>query len=201
VALDFSTLTAEQIAELAKLIQQSNLKAVQDEIDKQQGARLHDEKNAPWAPGGYYAKALKEVPPYKFRPYPKMLYSADYVTAQRDYEVAVRYRERRDEPGLRDEMIRHAEAAMRASCRTVMTEQEERDAVNTGLWMPTPQEAVEVDEARQQAIAQAAAEAAYDDRRLSAAAQAERAAADAVSEGHLVEVPEQRRGPGRPRKE
>lgn len=194
MALDFSTMTPDQLKELATMIQQSQLKLVQDEMDKQQGERLHNEKNAPWAPGGYYEKALKNIPKYVHREYPKMLYSAEYATAQRDYEAAHRFRERRDEPGVRDEMMRRAESEMKNACRTVETDAEERRCRETGLWALTPQGALELEEARQQAMARAAAEAAYDDRRLSAAAQAERQVADDASDGHLIEVPETRRG-------
>lgn len=200
MALDFSTLTPAELQQLAAAIQKSQLTAVQEELDKQQGARLHDEKNAPWAPGGYYEKALKDVPPYRYREYPKMLYAADYPAAQRDAQAAERYRERRDEPGVRDEMMRHAQAAMKNACWVVADAAEERQALDTGLWAETPQGAIAAEERRQQAIAQAAAESRHDDRRLSAAAMAERDAIDADHEGHLVEVPE-KRGPGRPRKD
>lgn len=200
MALDFSTLSPEDLKQLAVAIQKSQLTALQDEIDKQQGSALHDAKNAPWAPGGYYEKALKSLPPYQYREYPKMLYSVDYPQAQRDFVAAHRFRERRDEPGVRDELIRHAMAAMQASCWVVGDAAEERGALETGLWAETAEGAIAAEEARNQRIATAAAESQWDDRRLSSAAQAEREAADADSEGHLVEVPEQRRGPGRPRK-
>lgn len=205
MALDFSTLTPEDLRQLAQAVQKSQLTALQDEMDKQQGARLHDEKNAPWAPGGYYEKALKQLPPNpsltgKPREYPKMLYAVDYPTAQRAYVAAHRFREPRDQPGLRDQMIRDAQVAMQNACYVVGDAAEERKALETGLWAETPDKAKEAEERRAQAIAEAAAVSRHDDRRLSPAALAERDAIDAESEGHLVEVPEQRRGPGRPRK-
>jgi hypothetical protein len=90
---------------------------------------------------------------------------------------------------------------MQQCVRVVQTDAEERSAVETGLWAPTADEATAMRERREQAIAEAAAVSRYDDRRLSATALAERDAIDAESEAHLVEVPEQRRGPGRPRKD
>src|SRR4029077_17250212 len=99
MALDLTNLTPAEARELAKMLQQSHLQAVQDEIDKNEGQALHEAKNAPWAPGGLYEKALKEIPPYSYLEYPKMLYSADYVAACEELRVALRYRERKDEPG------------------------------------------------------------------------------------------------------
>jgi len=76
---------------------------------------------------------------------------------------------------------------------------EERD--RHGAWYETPTAAEVAKEAMAQAIAQAAAESAYADRAMSPAARAERAAYDAESEAHVIDLPAPRRGPGRPRKE
>lgn len=194
MALDFSTLTKEDLQALAVAVQKSQLTALQDEMDKQQGERLHNEKNAPWAPGGYYEKALKSLPPNPSlqgmpRQYPKMLYSVDYTKAQAAYVAASRFREPRDQPGLRDDMLREAQSAMSHACYVVGDAAEERRALDTGLWAETPAKAVEAEERRAQAIATAAAESNWDDRRMGEKAQQERAAADAASEGHLVNVP------------
>lgn len=204
MALDFSTLTEDDKRELVKMVQTAQLLEAQDELDKQQGAMLHNEKNAPWAPGGYYEKALKALKPNPSltgRPieYPKMLYSVDYPAAQREYQAAVRFRERRDMPGERDELIKRAEFAMQAATLTVRSAAEERQARDSSLWHATGADALKAEEQRQQAIAEAALVSASDDRRMGELARRERDAADAASEGHLVEVPEQKRGPGRPR--
>jgi len=197
MALDLSTLSAEDLRALTTAIQKSHLQAAQDAMDE--GARLHHEKNAPWAPGGTYEKVLQTLPPYVYREYPKMLFTADYVPACGAFDAAHKFRERRDEPGTRDDLIKRAERRKQDACRIVADAAEERACLESGLWANSPQAAVLQDEARQQAIAQAAAESAWDDRRLSSDALAERDAIDAESEGHLVEVPARRR-PGRPRK-
>lgn len=205
MSLDLTQLTPEQVAQLSTMLQRAQLQTVQDEMDKEQGARLHAEKNAPWVNGGRYESALKSLPPNPSlmgRPleFPKMLYNVDFVQAQRDYMQALRYRERRDEPGTRDEMIKRAEAAMQAATKIVGNAVEEAQWTETGLWATTMAGAADAEERRQQAIAQAAAESRHADRRLSQAALAERAVAEDEHDGHLVEVPEQRRGPGRPPK-
>jgi hypothetical protein len=79
---------------------------------------------------------------------------------------------------------------MKGATHTVNSDVEERQALETGLWARTADEALAVEARRQQAIAEAAAVSRHDDRRLSAAAMAERDAIDAVSDGHLVDVPE-----------
>lgn len=205
MALDIASLTPQELAQLSTLIKRAELQSVQDEMDKQQGAILHAEKNAPWVDGGRYRDALKTLPPNpsllgRPQPYPKLLYSVDYGPAQRDYQDALRYRERRDEPGTRDELIKRAEAAMAAATKEVANAADEARWTETGLWATTVQGAVEAEERRQRAIADAAAESRHADRRLSPAALAERTAAEDAHDGHLVEVPEQRRGPGRPPK-
>lgn len=82
--------------------------------------------------------------------------------------------------------------------RIVQNEDEERAALNDG-WRPTPVEALEAFEAREQAIGNAAAERAFRDRSMSEKAQREAASADAEAFEHLPEIP---RTPtrGRPRK-
>jgi hypothetical protein len=83
--------------------------------------------------------------------------------------------------------------------RIVTSEGEEQDAQADG-WLPHPQHAKDAEMRRQEAIGTAAAERAYTDRRLSAAAQAEAAAADeAAGARHLGEIPERarRRRPSR----
>ena len=201
MALDLTSLTPDELRQLQTAIMQQQLGAAAGLDAAAEGQRLHDERNAPWSPGGPYDKALKALPPSpRNQQYPKMLYSADFIAAQREYQQAERMREPREQPGLRHELMVRAERAMHEATRKVGNEREEAALRETGLWATTPTGAAELEERRQQAIAQAAAESAWDDRNMSPAAQAEREAADGEREGHLVEVPAPKRGPGRPRK-
>jgi hypothetical protein len=79
--------------------------------------------------------------------------------------------------------------------RIVTTTAEEALAEGAG-WAAHPQAAYDTETARQEAIGTAAAERAFTDRRMSAAAQAEAAAVDAAAGAtHLGEIPEQPRRP------
>jgi hypothetical protein len=98
--------------------------------------------------------------PYVYREFPKMLFRGTTTTAGK-VEVAQ---------------------------RIVSGEGEELAAQAVG-WLAHPQRAVEAEDARQGAVGLAAAERAYDDRRLSAAAAAEAAAADGATARHLGEIP------------
>lgn len=81
-------------------------------------------------------------------------------------------------------------------------EQQERLKAGQG-WVRGPDNAVKALEHDEQELARAAAERAYQDRRMSAQAQAEAAAVDESTIAHLGAIPETpiKRGPGRPRKE
>jgi hypothetical protein len=79
--------------------------------------------------------------------------------------------------------------------REVTSEREEAEARAAG-WSPHPQHALDAETGRQEAIGTAAAERAHADRRMSASAQAEAAAADqAAGAKHLGAIPEQPRRP------
>ena len=107
--------------------------------------------------------------PYRYQEFPKMLFRGTTTTAGRlDVEQ-----------------------------RIVETPTEEQVALDTG-WLPHPQRAADAETARQEAIGTAAAERAWSDRRLSAAALAEAAAVDEATARHLGEIPEQpKRAPRR----
>jgi hypothetical protein len=113
-----------------------------------------------------YAKEMAHWnKPYEYREFPKMLFRGATTTAGR---VAVEQ-------------------------RIVTTVTEEHDALVAG-WCVHPARAAEAETRRQEAIGTAAAERAYTDRQLSAAAQAEAAAADqAAGAKHLGEIAEQPR--------
>lgn len=99
-----------------------------------------------------------------------------------------------------EQQIAFVDQFNRGCWREVKSEKEERIAKGQG-WCRTTQEALDLYEREQQAIARAAAEAEYAVRRMSPAAQAEwREAQDASSE-HVVDVgPPPRRPVGRPKK-
>jgi hypothetical protein len=79
--------------------------------------------------------------------------------------------------------------------RTVQNAREEQEAKDEG-WDPSPDRATEAETKRQEAIGTAAAERAYQDRKLSPQAQAEAAAADqAAGAKHLGEIRERPRRP------
>jgi hypothetical protein len=79
--------------------------------------------------------------------------------------------------------------------RVVTTAGEQATAVDNG-WRDNPQTATDEETRRQEAVGTAAAERAYHEQRMSAAAQAEAAAADvAAGAKHLGEIPERPRRP------
>ena len=100
--------------------------------------------------------------PYRFEPFPKMLYRGRTTPSGRL---------ERDE-------------------RIVGSEAEEKLAAENG-WHANPDVAVEAERKRQEDRGTAAAERAYADLRMSAAAQAEAAAIDSTTAKHLPEIPEQ----------
>jgi hypothetical protein len=174
----FKNLSPQQVA---RLIQYAEAGDVEGQID---GGQLHAEKNAPWVNGAF---THLRFPAWSFVPYPKVLYNAQWLRADEQYRDALN---RRVRPGQEDdyrEMLANA-TTMRASCRRIVENSDEEHALGAG-WAETPALAVAAQEQLDRAVARAAAESNYDDRNLSALAKAERDNADAVSEGHLVEVP------------
>lgn len=108
--------------------------------------------------------------PYVYREFPKMLYRGTTVAGRVTVET-----------------------------RGVDTEREEADALAFG-WVAHPQAALDAETRAQEAIGTAAAERAFTDRTMSAAAQAEAAEADqAAGARHLGAVPERPRRPRPPR--
>ena len=137
--------------------------------------------------------------PYRFEPFPKMLYMA-----RKRPDGVVSVSESNDRlfsvPGQMERA--GAAEAFNASCqKTVKSEDELRVALEQG-WRPTPQEALERFDAKERAIGDAAANRAWSERNMSEAAKAEAAAVDASTEDHVPTIPETpiRRSPGRPRK-
>jgi hypothetical protein len=148
------------------------------------GATLHAEKNAPWVNGMYTSQRF---PAYVFQPYPKWLYTAGWIRADEQYRNALRLRVRRGmDPDQVEQIVQDAALAREACMKLVQGAEEER--LLGSLWCDSPTLAIEAQEQHDRAIAEAAAVSAYDDRLMSPAATAEREAADAASDGHLVEV-------------
>ena len=100
--------------------------------------------------------------PYRYQEFPKMLFRGTTTTAGR----------------------------VEVEQRIVGSVSEERAAQDIG-WLGKAQHALEAETGRQEAVGTAAAERAWEDRRLSAAAQAEAAAIDQASAKHLPEIPAQ----------
>lgn len=180
----FKNLSAQQIA---RLIQYAEGGSPSEQID---GAKLHAEKNAPWVNGAY--SHLRFPPPARpgdpdFQAYPKVLFSAEYTRADEQYRNALRLRARR---GMEDEAaVLIADASTtRDGCMRWVNDAAEEAALGAS-WQETPAKALAMRETLDRAVAQAAAESNYDDRRMGTLAKAERDAADAASPEHLVELP------------
>jgi|SRR6266853_6755698 len=126
-----------------------------------------------WSPDSDYAKERRKWEadhtqfgpggrPFVFREYPLMLYRA----------------KRRPEGG-KDPILENF---------TVEDEQQERNMLSRG-WVRGPDNAVKALEASEQGLAQAAAERAYADQRMSEKAKAEATAVDDTTVQHLGEIP------------
>lgn len=168
------------------------LARVKTQEDFDEGARLHNEKNAPWVSGMY---SHLRFDPYVYQEYPKALYTADYLQAKREAHNAKYLSGVTDQE--RQEAIKEAERVLAAQTCAVGDEAAERLRLGQG-WAITPEAALAVRKAAEHELSVQAAHLAYEDRNLGEKARAEREAADNESEGHLVEVPAKR---GRPRKD
>lgn len=133
-------------------------------------------------PESEYGKELaKWNKPYRFEPYPKMLYRAQR-TASGKWSVG-------------DPM----DESFTRSCQLIVRDEVEERRANDNGWRETQGEALAYQKSLDDEIARAAAEEAYRVSKMGKKAQAEAAAADAETMDHVAEVPEKRR-PGRPRK-
>lgn len=112
-------------------------------------------------------------------------------------------------PGGRDGELMYERACLevesfnRSCVKIVQDDSALRIAKGQG-WAETPQAAIELFERDEQAIGQAAAEAAYDAQRMSGKAQRELDAASAATHAHVTDVPApkrhpRRRGPNKPK--
>jgi hypothetical protein len=187
--------TADRLTQLQKELEA--LKAIQTQEDFDEGARLHVEKNAPWVNGMY---SHLKFPAYQYREFPKMLYDEQYEAACLAYEHALRMPARGSDDTEREVALRQAQRAKDEHSVTVGSVAEQ-ERLGRG-WYESPTAAVAAVQARAREIEVAAAHLNYEDRNLTGAALEEREAADAVSDGHLVDVTatlQKHRG-GRPKK-
>jgi len=155
-------------------------------------------------PGGEWCPhPLQPGNPYRYRPYPKMLYKAQQNPQSGKWVCS------QDTPanfGFRtaEEWDRacQAAAAFTTSCQCIVndeTEHKRRRESGEG-WCESPQEALEWRQKLQDQIAEAAAVRNWEDRNMTDKAKDESAAAEADHFGHLPEIPEKPKRRGRPPK-
>lgn len=126
-----------------------------------------------------------------FEPYPQMLYKA----FRHDKGKAMCG----DISGLyTSDPVQQAKAdAFTKRCQMIVRDEDEARRAKHDGWRASAQEALDLLEAQQQDIAQAAAEAAYATQRMTEKARREYDAHDAASEGPAIDVPAPRKKPGR----
>lgn len=135
--------------------------------------------------------------PYVYRPYPKMLYKANALANGKPSCMA-------PAPQVWDftSMDQYERALLTAetftkSCQKIVKDEAAYAIAKGQGWAESPKDALELYEQQQQAIAQAAAEAAHAVQRMSEKAKAEHAAAEKTTSAHvtdLVSVPKSKRG-------
>jgi len=129
--------------------------------------------------------------PYVFEAFPMMLYKTqlrpDGIPSVGEYL-----------DGIFGGALGSAEAFTKRCQRIVKSEQELSAALEQG-WRKTQAEALEHHESKERILSTAAAHRAYEDSKMSEAAQAEAKAVEQETEHHVAEIPV-KRGPGRPRK-
>lgn len=126
--------------------------------------------------------------PYVFRPYPKMLYRAQQSGSGKVYcLMPPPHPYGYDRPELYDRAVMEKEAFDK-SCQCIVRDEAEELIKRGQGWAESPAAALELYEREQQAIGNAAAEAAYAAQRMSATAQAEFAAAGEQTHEHVTDV-------------
>jgi len=157
-------------------------------------------------PGSNYAKEMEKYEqfpskygqspgnPYKYRPYPKMLYRAEHwngvVACMAAPPDPIEFRD-----GREFERIEEASKRFTERCQRIVNDEAEHARATEDGWCESPDEAVMFLEARDRARSTAAAERNHDDRNMSGPAKREiDEAMAAVGGEHLPEIPEKRRG-------
>jgi hypothetical protein len=132
--------------------------------------------------------------PYVFRPYPRMLYKAQpQPNGQYACLMAAPHPYGYERAEQFNQAILAMESFNRSCTRIVKDEAEEAVAIGQG-WATDPAKAIAVHEAAQQAIGNAAAEAAYQAQRMTEQARAELRAADASTSQHVTDVKGTKKG-------
>lgn len=190
--------TADQIKELRDRLDALAQVQTQEEFDE--GARLHNLKNAPWV-SGMYSHLPHDVlhPRYAFQAYPAAMYHVGYAAAMRQVEEANGMRVAGSDMS-RDLAIKGAMAELDKYICIAKTEAEERMRLGSGLWASSPDAAETLRLQLEADRATAAGHLAYENRNLIGKAKEELDAADAAADDHLVDVPAPKKKPGRPAK-
>lgn len=188
----------ERTEELKQLRERLDfLQKIETQEDFDEGARLHNEKNAPWK-NGQYSHLEGKYEPYVYRPYPRMLYNAAYEPACLAYEEALRIPARGSEEGARQHAIAAAlKAKTDATC--IVQNLTDEAAKRTRGWYLSPTDAVAATKAELDARHLAQAHREYEDRNMGDQAKAEMRAHDDAAGDFTPEIPAQtlRRKPGR----
>lgn len=132
----------------------------------EESTRLHFKKNQPDQPE-------VEFPPFRQLPYPTCVYREHSETGELESRLV----------GRMDFLEGEVHAALRAQ-----NEREHRDALAAG-WVDKPDQVRSAKDRANKAIALAAAERAYDDRRLGDKAKRELEALEDAADDHVVDVP------------
>lgn len=129
--------------------------------------------------------------PWKFRPYPRMLYMARQHPSNGKWTLCLERPERYNFPTENQwDMAMEQYRQFAASCIRMVQNEQEHKAARLDGWRDSSKEALEFREQEFKAQGQEAAERAYRDRNMSEAAQAEVAKAEAEHFGHLPNIPE-----------
>lgn len=138
--------------------------------------------------------------PYKYRPFPKMVYKAKQWMGKWSCHATVADAWEFKDPEERRVKEAYADDFNKACQRTVGNDEELQKAYEEG-YRGDPVEATRYAEAREREVGNLAAERAAKDAKMSEPAQREAAAADEETHEHLPEIPEQpvKRKRGRPK--
>lgn len=169
-----------------------NVDAAEQVSDKVQATdpRFNMEPALIEVPGTPYAREMaKWNKPYRYQPYPKMLYKAERfrgtLACQASEPQPWEYRDERSFKMAIDE-IRH----FNAKCQmTVNDERERAKALEMG-WRESPDEALKFAHGREDNFSTDVAHRLYEDRNMSEAAKAEMAAAEIEAGGPVAEITE-----------
>jgi hypothetical protein len=178
-------LSSEDLKDLTNKLEALSRIKTQEEYDE--GARLHNQKNAPWINGPYTHLGPEILnPPYKFRPYPMALYHPDYVDARKALTEAEMLPANGSDDADRKKAITLAQQWLDKTTKKVASVEEHN--LYRGQWFDSPADAYAAKQAAANEVAVQAAHLAYDDRNLGDAAKREREEADTLADEHLTDV-------------